>query len=318
MARAQGARAQMALAFETSYGTPPAAGAYWKMPFASSSLGAEQPLLSSELLGYGRDPIAPVKDAITADGDVTVPLDARFLGVWLKALFGAPTTSGTGPYTHEFRSGGWDLPSMAIEVGMPEVPHFAMSSGVVANQLSWQMQRAGLVTATLGLVARGESVATTSAVGAPAELPLTRFGSFVGSVTRDGAQIGNITGARITYANNLDRIETIRADGMIDGADPGMAALTGSIDVRFSDQVLMNQAVDGSPAELAFAYTIDAATAFTLTAHAVYLPRPRLPLEGPGGVQASFAWQAARDDVLGRMATATLVNDVASYDNPGS
>lgn len=51
MARAQGARAQMALAFETIYGTPPAGG-FTEMPFASTSLGAEQPLLNSELLGY--------------------------------------------------------------------------------------------------------------------------------------------------------------------------------------------------------------------------------------------------------------------------
>ena len=72
MARAQGARAQMALAFETTYGTPPVGG-FTKMPFASTSLGAEQPLLNSELLGYGRDPLAPIKDAVTADGDVVVP-----------------------------------------------------------------------------------------------------------------------------------------------------------------------------------------------------------------------------------------------------
>lgn len=236
MARAQGARAQMALAFETTSGKPPPAGAYWKMPFASSTLGAEQPLLASELLGYGRDPIAPVKDALTADGDVTVPIDARFLGIWLKALFGAPTTNGaTAPYSHEFRSGEWDLPSMAIEVAMPEVPHFAMSTGVKANSLSWQMQRSGLVTATMGLIARGESVGAASAVGAPVEMPLLRFGAFAGSVTRDGASLGNIVSARITCANNLDRIETIRDDGMIDGADPATAALTGTIDVRFAD-----------------------------------------------------------------------------------
>ena len=48
MARAQGARAQMALAFETTYGTPPASG-YTRMPFASTTLGAEQPLIDNEL-----------------------------------------------------------------------------------------------------------------------------------------------------------------------------------------------------------------------------------------------------------------------------
>ena len=84
MARAQGARALMALAFETTYGTPPVSG-YTRMPFASTTLGAEQPLLNSELLGYGRDPLPPIKDAVTSDGDVVVPIDAQAFGFWLKA-----------------------------------------------------------------------------------------------------------------------------------------------------------------------------------------------------------------------------------------
>ena len=116
MARAQGARAQMALGFETVYGTPPLSG-FTKMPFASTSLGSEQPLLNSELLGYGRDPLAPIKDAVTADGDAVVPLDAGAFGFWLKAAFGDPTTTGVGPYTHEFTSGNWTLPSLSIETG---------------------------------------------------------------------------------------------------------------------------------------------------------------------------------------------------------
>ena len=104
MARAQGARAQMALAFETTYGTPPGSG-FTKMPFASTTLGAEQPLQASELLGYGRDPLAPIKDAVTSDGDVVIPIDAEGFGFWLKAAFGAPSTTGSDSYTHQFTSG---------------------------------------------------------------------------------------------------------------------------------------------------------------------------------------------------------------------
>ena len=186
MARAQGARAQMALAFETTYGAPPASG-FTRMPFASATLGAEQPLLNSELLGYGRDPLAPIKDALTADGNVVVPIDAEAFGFWLKAAFGQPITTGTAaPYSHEFRSGGWVLPSMSIETGMPEVPRFAMYSGCVLDTLSWQMQRSGLLTATASLVAQGEAIATTSAAGTLAEIDLQRFGHFNGAITRNG------------------------------------------------------------------------------------------------------------------------------------
>ena len=312
MARAQGARAQIALAFESTYGTPPASG-FTRMPFASTTLGAEQPLLSSELLGYGRDPLAPIKDAVTADGDVVVPIDAEAFGFWLKAAFGDPITTGTGPYTHEFRSGSWTLPSMSLETGMPEVPRYAIYSGCVLDQLSWQLQRSGLLTATARLVAQGETVGTVSSAGTPAPIDLRRFGHFNGAITRNGAALGNVVSAQISYANNLDRIETIRADGRIDGADPSIAALTGSIEVRFADSTLVTQALDGEACALEFSYALPSGESFTFTVHAVYLPRPRIEVSGPQGVQATFDWQAARDSTLGRMCTATLINDREEY-----
>jgi hypothetical protein len=312
MARAQGARAQMALGFETVYGTPPVSG-FTKMPFASTSLGSEQPLLNSELLGYGRDPLAPIKDAVTADGDVMVPIDAEAFGFWLKAAFGDATTSGIGPYTHEFCSGSWTLPSMSIETGMPEVPRFAMYSGCVLDQLSWQVQRSGLLTATARLVAQGETIATLSSAGTPAELALKRFGHFNGAISRNGSALGNVVSAEITYANNLDRIETIRSDGKIDGADPSIAALTGRIEVRFADSTLVTQAINGDPCEISFAYVLPSGESFTFTVHAVYLPRPRIEISGPQGVQATFDWQAAKATSPARMCTAILTNDVETY-----
>jgi len=312
MARAQGARAQMALAFETTYGTPPASG-FTRIPFASTSLGAEQPLLGSELLGYGRDPLAPIKDAVTADGDVVIPIDAASIGFWLKAAFGAPTTAGTTTKTHTFQSGNWNLPSFAIETGMPELPRYAMYAGCKLDSLSWQMGRAGLLTATASVVAQGETIATTSAAGALADLTLTRFGHFNGSIKRNSQPIGNVVTADINYANNLDRIETIRSDGKIDGADPSVAALTGNIVVRFADQTLVTQAINGEACTLEFDYTLIGGVGLKLTAHAVYLPRPRVEISGPQGIQATFDWQAALAADPGRMCTVVLTNSLAEY-----
>lgn len=312
MARAQGARAQMALAFESVYGTAPATG-FRTVPFASTSLGSEQPLLASELLGQGRDPVAPIKDALTADGDVVVPIDVENFGLWLKGTFGAPTTTGTTPKTHTFQSGNWTLPSMAIEVAMPEVPRYAMYTGCMVDQLSWQMSRSGLLTATARLIAQGETIDTLTAAGTPTALALQRLGHFNGAVKRNGAALGNVVSAEVTYANGLDRIETIRNDGKIEGADPGMAALTGKIEVRFADSTLVTQAIDGTPCELEFAWSLGANASFTFTAHAVYLPRPRIEIPGPQGIQASFDWQAAKATSPARMCTATLVNTVTGY-----
>jgi hypothetical protein len=51
----------------------------------------------------------------------------------------------------------------------------------------------------------------------------------------------------------------------------------------------------------------------TWTFHEVYLPRPRVPISGPGGVQTSFNWQGVYDDALSKSVTVVLKNDVTSY-----
>jgi hypothetical protein len=87
---------------------------------------------------------------------------------------------------------------------------------------------------------------------------------------------------RHSCRNNLEKIETIRDDGLIEGADPTIAALTGRIDVRFADTTLIDLAAGGAPVDLEFAYTLSAQAKLVLTAHEVYLPKPKLAVEGPG------------------------------------
>jgi hypothetical protein len=312
MARQTGARTQAALAFESAYGTAPASG-YRLVPFASENLGAVRPLLANEMLGFGRDPLAPQRDAITTDGDMSIPVDVENLGLWLKAAFGNPTTTGTTPKVHTFNSGAWSLPSMAIEIGMPEIPRFAMYTGVMLNTLRWSMQRSGLLTAAVGLMGQKEAVAASTAAGTPTSLAYTRFGHFNGAITRDGSALGSIVSADITYSNNLDPVEIIRADGAVEGFDPMVASLGGTLVARIADTTLLTQAINGAPCELKFAYDLGVNAKFELTAHAVYLPQPRAPIEGPGGVQVTFDWQAARAASPTRLCTAILTNTVASY-----
>ncbi|MDO5757958.1 MAG: hypothetical protein Q4P24_10650, partial [Rhodobacterales bacterium] len=85
------------------------------------------------------------------------------------------------------------------------------------------------------------------------------------------------------------------------------------IEVRFADQTLVTQAINGEACEMEFAYVLPSGESLRLTVHALYLPRPRIEISGPQGVQATFDWQAARDSTVGRMCTATLINDIEVY-----
>ena len=147
----------------------------------------------------------------------------------------------------------------------------------------------------------------------PSTLELQRFNQFQGQILRGGQPLGNVVSAQLTYANNLERIETIRSDGKIDGADPTVASLTGNLEVRFADTTLIDAATNNTPLELTFSYAIDADHRLTFIAHEVYLPKPKLSISGPGGIQATFEWQAAKATSMARMFTVELVNDVSSY-----
>ena len=312
MARQQGAQAQLALAFESNYGVKPASG-FAKMPFASVTLGSAQPLLASELLGYGRDPLAPQRDAITVDGEVVIPLDVNSVGFWLKGAFGEPATAGTTVRTHTFKTGADVLPSMSIEVQQPQVPHFAMNTGVKVNTLSWTMQRSGLLTARVGLMGQDEIIAAATGAGALEDLAIIRFGHFNGSILRNGTALGNVVSAEVNYTNNLDQVEVIRDDGLVGGLDPSIASLTGRLTIRFDSRALMEQARDGAPCALQFGYTLPTGEALRIEIPAAHFPRAKAPVEGPGGVQVTFDWQASQTLTGQPMATIVLTNRREDY-----
>ncbi len=310
MARAYGSSATLLLKRETAYGQV-VGGDYIRMPFNRCTLGSEQGLIDDPVLGQGRDPLAPLQDVINDEGEIVVPMDPRYLGIWLTGLFGDPVTTdnGDGTFDHLFVSGNDALPSYTVEVGMPQVPAFFQHTGVVLGSIALDFQRSGAAAATLGVIAQGESRNNTSQGGTPSALAFTRISQFQGSIIRAGNPIGNLTGGSLTYSNNLEKIETIRSDGKIDGADPTVAALTGRIDVRFADTTLIDLASGGTPVDLTFGYTVGTAKV-EFAAHEVYLPKPKLAVEGPGGVQASFDFQGARNETVGRMLDVTLTNDL--------
>jgi hypothetical protein len=313
MPRAIGANARLLMIPEVAYGTAPG-GDWRRMPFFSCSLGAEQPLLDADVivLSNNRDPAAPFLDTVTVAGDVVVPVDLVNIGHWLRLLLGAPITTGTDPnFIHTFGSGAAALPSNAMEIGYPDVPNYDLCAGVRADTLELDFSPTGPATATINLIAQGSVRSGASSGGTPTTATYTAFNKAQGSVTRNGAALAQVTGARLTYGNSIETVRTIRADRKIEGADPGIARATGQITARFADTTLLTQAQNGTATEFAFAYTIDASRSLTITLHEVYLALAKTPIEGPAGVEASFEFRAAFNVTSTRMMTAVLRNQQA-------
>lgn len=309
--RIRGSDALQDIAFETTYATPPATG-FKRLPFVSSDLGSEWGYLEDDQLGTGREGLDPIDDVITNTGNHVVPVDVRAFGHWLKLFFGAPTTTDNtdGTYGHVFASGADTLPSMSLQFGHPKGPIYNLNYGIRGNTMQITAQRRGLLNATLGLIAKGESDHNASQSGTPTSVAVERFAQAAGEIKKDGAVLANVVSAQFSMSNGLEPVETIRADGEIEDVDPGKVMVSGSIVVRQTGLELLNIVEAKAPVEITLGWARgDHSLLFTLPR--VFLPRPKRPIDGPNGIQATYNFQASGDSVT--MLTATLVNDVVSY-----
>lgn len=313
MSRAYGWNAKLLIAEESTYGTL-SEGTYTQVPFASSAIDSEQGLISSNVLGLGRDPTTPFQDVINVEGDLAMPVDLRNIGIWLKAVFGVPaTTEADGVYTHTFESGKTSLPSYSLELGLAEVPEYVRFLGARANSIAFNFQRSGEAQATVSLMAQTETSSTTTISENPAVQPYTRFSQFQGFIKSDGQALANVTTASLTYSNNLEKIETIRNDGKVEAIDLGVASLSGSIAVRYGDNALMDKARGGTPIDLELGYQLSDSQKLVITCHEVYLPKPKRSISGPGGIECTYDFQGAKEPALGKMVTVQLINNVEGY-----
>jgi len=313
--RAYGADSSLLAARETIYGTAPANG-YQPLAFKSTDLSAEIPLADDPLLGYGRNAQDPYRGLVTDEGSVEIPLDERSTGFWLTGLFGDPTTAGIGPYTHVWESGGDTIPTYTLEIGHPKLttPVFFRHVGVTMESLAFDLGTEGPANGKVALVAQGET-STGSTIDTT---PLTafapgRFSRGLGYIKKGGVQLAAVTAGSFLFSNTLERVRTIRPDGKIDGADPTIAACSGSMTVRFDGTTLVAEAASGAPLVLEYGFTTAGTALLKFEMARVFLPKPKYSIAGPGGVEAGYDWRAAFDASADSMLKVTLVNDVGSY-----
>lgn len=297
MARQVGANTRIRMKVETTYGTP-ATGNYNQMPFVPPfDLGSTQSLNVPDVIGVAatRDPGDPTKDVVDVGGSAIVPIDLINSGHWLKMLLGAPTTTGTTDFTHTYKSGGATLPSYSLEAAYPEVPEFVMMTGVRAATMAVDFAVSGSPRMTVGMIGQGEATAGSTGAGTPVTQTFTAFNAFQGSIKRNTVSLASVVGATLNFSNNLEAVRTIRADGKIDGADPGLTNVAGTVRVRYADTTLMTDALGSSSIAIELAYTISATQSVTFNIPRAWLSKPKRSISGPGGVEVTFDYQGSYD-----------------------
>ncbi len=304
---------------QADYDTP-ATGNYVSTLFYSETLAETEDKQDDNVLGMARvndrDQTQQAPGLKSLAGGLTVPLDINHFGLWLYALFGAPDTTGSGPYTHVFESGADQLPYLTIEFEKRKGAAFFQNVGLVASSLALSMGReSGYRQAELQFVGRNETKLAATGGGTPAaQMARSAMPSMKGLMKVDGVDVGELVGLDLSYANNPTADESINGTDYNSGYDlDENATCTGSVTLRYKDESFYDRAVADSAHAVDLVYQIGASASLTLSMPAIRFTRgPIAPISGPGGMQAQIDWSAEQTSSEA-MLTATLVNSIASY-----
>lgn len=290
-------------------------GNFISVPVTALSITPEQNLLENDLLGLGRNAQRPERAQTNIPGSVTVPVDLRYFGHWLNMLLGAPVTTGTGPYTHVWSSGGAVPTFYSIEQGHPDAasPAYLMSVGVMATGMRLNFASGQTATASFDLSTYQQTSSGVSGAGTPTTLAFDRFSQNQSFIKKDGTALGRVLSFAPAFSNSVEEDRYVGDGDKIGDIGLGVATFTGDMTVRFRDLTLHNIGVNGTVFDFNVGFLKSVSESLTIDCDQVELSRAGVPITGTGGIEQRFRTIASYSDSTQKMMTATLVNDVAAY-----
>ena len=315
---AGGAKTKILMDVETSYGVAPSVPAGVLLPVNSFSLKPSRAKNTPATLTGRYDPAEPFDGNLEVSGGVVVPVDARAFGHWIKAMFGAAATTGSGeasdtaPFTHVWKSNA-DMPSLLMQATYGNV--FGKFSGCRVSSLSLSAGGDGELTATVNMNGRDTDYVDANYNANAEAVALKRFSNFQGALTSGGQPLGVVTDCSLEINFGLDSsVRAMGDQGRVYDLLQGTMTVTGSLTVFFTDKTLITKAKAGEELSLELAFTIDAANSLTFKLPEVQLGYDGLTVDGPTGIKMQHSFTAYyNDNADDASVVVTLVNDVESY-----
>lgn len=312
--QARGRKSQLLMAFEDVFGQTPETPEAIRLPFESCSIRASQNLNEDNTIRNNRNPAQPSRGFVDVSGQTVVPVDTVAFGYWLKALFGAPTTTGDGPYTHVFKPAEIQ-PSMVLERGFTDIGKYVLSNGCKVSGMSIDIGGEGDQNATIDIMGASEILGNNSFADDPINLPLTKFNRFQAAVILGGAVSAKITAGNISFNSALDGDQyLIGGQGFRGDIPEGIFQPSGSITALFEDHTLLEMAVNGTETSISFKWT-NGPNSLEIKFPEVIFERTSPAIEGPQGVVVELPFRGYYDDATeGASVVVTLVNNHESYE----
>jgi len=314
MSRAKGYNSQLAMGYETTYGKTPTAIKGYNIPFNQSKIETKQNLIESSTIRGRRDKEQPAVGSIDVSGSIVVPIDQVGIGFWLTAMFGSPTTTGSGdPYTHVFKVKDGQ-PSLVLEQQYPDITTYEMFNGCKANKFSFTYGGDTELTAQIDLMGAKRTIGATPFASELTDISLLRYSNFQGTIEEGGSQLATVTEANLNVDFGLDgKSYTIGGGGCRTELPEGYVQVSGTIKAFFEDTVLLNKAINNTKTSLNFKFA-NGTHSLGFFMEEVMLQQTSPGIENEKGIIINLPFKAYYNNGTGgSILVATLVNDHASY-----
>ena len=316
MAQARGYNSQLVIDFETTFGADPASPDGKAMPINSWDVSGARNLNSAQTLTGTRNPVEPFAGNKSLAGNAVVPVDLVAFAYWLKAMFGAPATTGAGPYVHVFKFGATQ-PSLVAEkkFDFSTAQTYMKQNGIKISTLGLTVGGDGELVANLGIVGSSESAPGTTRYDlTPTTVTLDRLNNFQAAIKEGGSAIATVTEVAINLNFGLETDKYVIGGGGVLGEIPeGIVAVEGTLTALFADTSLLTKAANLT--ESALAITLTKGThSLKIEIHELVYELKTPGITGPAGVMQQLGFKGYyANSTAASAAVVTLTNAVASY-----
>ena len=308
MAQAQGSSVSLRMGAESAFGVTGATN--YEMPFAPSlDIKETQSLNDSSVIRGTRNADRSFLGFKTVDGSLSVPLDNKSTPKWLEGFFGAPTTTGAGPYVHTFEVNDTALPSYFIEVAHTDLGEYHLHNGIKMNSFDISFGGDGELLMNMNVMGQKSTRSAAEVLAPTALATVLNFEQFQAAIT--GAS--SVKDISLNYTNNLDGNQYIIGGGGVRGEIPlGMVGVSGSFTALYENDTLLAAARDNVDQTLVITLT-NGATILEFTMNEVVLEPTGVVVDSPQGLSVSFNYSAFwRSNATSSSLIVALTNEVAT------
>ena len=322
MGTARGYKSQAVIDFETTFGQDPTTPSGRIMPINSNTVNASRNKNTANTIRGHRNPAAPFDGYVNVAGDIVAPVDALAFAFWLKAMFGAPTTTDNtdGTFTHVFKVGDVQ-PSLVVEKKFSDaaaIIAYAKYNGCKIGSWNMEIGGDGELVSTFNLVGAKETIGETAYHGAAADPGFDRFQITSADIKEGGVSSGVITSLDFTVDFGLDTDDNKRAIGggaYLADIIEGIMGISGNLSALFQNRDLLDKAQNSTETSLALSFT-DGDNILAIEFAEVQIAPSTPGIDGPQGVLLDLSWQGYFDDGADASAvkvSLTNTNDGTEY-----